>query len=136
MKRLNGIYEKICALENLQLADAKARKGKSNQRGIKTFDKDREANLIAIQQSLIDQTYKTSAYTTFTIREPKERLIFRLPYKDRIVQHAIMLQLEPIFVAMFTKDTYSCIKGRGIHAAQKAVQSAFINTPPPLLFKA
>ena len=26
-----------------------------------------------------------------------------------------MSVLEPIFVKWFTKDTYSCIKGRGIH---------------------
>jgi retron-type reverse transcriptase len=32
--------------------------------------------------------------------------------------------LEPIFVACFTADTYSCIKGKGIHAASDAVQSA------------
>ncbi len=132
MKRLNHIYENICTLENIKAADIKARKGKSNQRGIHTFDKDKEVNLLNIQSTLINQIYKTSQYTTFTIKEPKERLIFRLPYKDRIVHHAIMLQLEPIFVA---KDTYSCIKGRGIHAAQKAVQSAFKNIPPPLLFK-
>lgn len=136
MKRLNNIYEKICAIENIKAADVKARKGKAKQRGIQNFDKNKEANLTAIQQELINQTYKTSSYTTFIIKEPKERLIFRLPFKDRIVHHAIMLQLEPIFVSMFTKDTYSCIKGRGIHAAQKAVQSAFTNTPPPVLFKA
>lgn len=129
MKRLNNIYDNICTIENLQTAELKARKGKAKQRGIQNFDKNKEANLIAIQQSLIDQTYKTSAYTTFIIKEPKERLIFRLPFKDRIVHHAIMLQLEPVFVAMFTKDTYSCIKGRGIHAAQKAVQLSLKSKP-------
>lgn len=129
MKRLNNIYDNICTIENLQTAELKARKGKAKQRGIQNFDKNKEANLIAIQQSLIDQTYKTSAYTTFIIKEPKERLIFRLPFKDRIVHHAIMLQLEPVFVAMFTKDTYSCIKGRGIHAAQKAVQLSLKSIP-------
>jgi RNA-directed DNA polymerase len=32
--------------------------------------------------------------------------------------------LEPVFVSVFTADTYSCIKKRGIHAAAKAVRSA------------
>src|SRR5690606_34955703 len=45
-------------------------------------------------------------------------------YPDRIVHHAIMNILEPIFVANFTKDTYSCIKRRGIHAASDAVKEA------------
>lgn len=36
-------------------------------------------------------TYHTSKYSTFKIYEPKERLIFRLPYyPDRITHHAIM----------------------------------------------
>ena len=30
--------------------------------------------------------------------------------------------LEPIWVSIFTKDTYSCIKNRGIHAAAKNVK--------------
>ncbi len=32
--------------------------------------------------------------------------------------------LEPIFVPTFTADTYSCIKGKGVHAALKAVRRA------------
>jgi retron-type reverse transcriptase len=74
---------------------------------------------------LINETYKTSEYTTFPIYEPKERIIFRLPYfPDRILHHAIMNILEPIFVATFTADTYSCIKKRGIHAALHSLKRA------------
>ena len=32
--------------------------------------------------------------------------------------------MEPIFVSTFTADTYSCIKGRGIHGAFRAVRHA------------
>jgi len=74
---------------------------------------------------LKNKTYKTSEYTTFTIFEPKERIIYRLPYfPDRITHHAVMNILEPIFVSSFTRDTYSCIKKRGIHAAAAAVKIA------------
>lgn len=65
---------------------------------------------------LRDLTYETSQYSTFTIYEPKERLIFRLPYyPDRITHHAIMNIMEPIWTNIFIKQTYSCIKDRGIH---------------------
>ena len=37
--------------------------------------------------------------------------------------------LEPFFVSMFTADTYSCIKGRGIHAAANAVKRALRDIP-------
>lgn len=68
-------------------------------------------------------TYRTSTYKTFTIYEPKERIIFKLPfYPDRIVHHAIMNILEPIWVSIFINNTYSCIKGRGIHKAVRDIQ--------------
>jgi len=125
MKRINNLYERICSLDNLRLADEIARKGKAKQYGVRMHDKNREANLVALHGMLLDKTYKTSPYTVFTIHEPKERLIHRLPYfPDRIVHHAVMNVLEPIFVSTFTGDTYSCIKGRGIHAASKAVRRA------------
>jgi len=125
MKRINNIYQQICSIENLQLADSIARKGKLKQPGVINHDKNHEKNIHNLQISLINKTYKTSEYTTFTIFEPKERVIFRLPYyPDRIVHHAVMAVLEPMFVSMFTADTFSCIKKRGIHAAANAVKLA------------
>lgn len=125
MKRINNLFDRICNIENLKLADKKARKGKAHQHGVLAHDKDREANILLLQDQLINKSYKTSAYKTFTIHDPKERLIFCLPYfPDRICHHAIMNILEPIFVSTFTKDTYSCIKRRGIHAAAYAVKDA------------
>lgn len=118
MKRINHLYEKICSLENLQLADLKARKGKGWQYGVRVHDQNREANILVLREMLLNRTYKTSAYTVFKVYEPKERDVYRLPYyPDRITHHAVMNILEPLFVSVFTRDTYSCIKKRGIHAA-------------------
>jgi retron-type reverse transcriptase len=125
MRRINNLYQRICSIENLQLADSIARKGKLKQPGVIEHDRNREANILALQKMLVEKTYRTSEYTTFPIYEPKERIIFRLPYfPDRITHHAVMNILEPVFVSVFTADTYSCIKGRGIHAAAYAVRSA------------
>lgn len=112
-------------MDNLLLADKKASKGKSSQYGVIVHAKNREANLLLLHDMLKNKTYQTSAYTTFTICEPKEREVFRLPYfPDRITHHAVMNVLEPVFTAMFTADTYSCIKGKGIHAAAFALRRA------------
>lgn len=129
MKRINNLYQRICSVENLQLADSIARKGKLTQPGVIRHDKNRDQNIQDLHDALINKTYKTSEYTTFTIYEPKERLIFRLPYyPDRIVHHAVMNVMEPIFISTFTADTYSCIKKRGIHAAAAAVKDALKDT--------
>lgn len=116
MKRLTNLYGRITSLANLQEADAKAQCGKSNQYGVLLHNQNKEGNLLILQDMLLSKTYRTSTYDIFNIYEPKERIVYRLPYfPDRITHHAIMNVLEPIFVSTFTADTYSCIKKRGIH---------------------
>ena len=130
MKRIGNIFDEVISLENLRLADEKARKGKLKSYGVRVHDKNREANLLALHESLKKGTFKTSKYHIFTIYEPKERLIYRLPYyPDRILHHAIMNVLEPIWVSVFNKNTYSCIKNRGIHKCAKDVKQALKQDP-------
>lgn len=125
MKRIGNLYEQIYDMDNLILADKLASKGKSKQYGVILHQRNKMENLELLRQNLMDKTFRTSTYRTFKIFEPKERDVFCLPYfPDRILHHAIMNILEPIFVACFTADTYSCIKGKGIHAAADAVQLA------------
>lgn len=80
MKRIGYLYEKIISMDNLRLADEKARKGKRNTYGVRVFDKNREDNLLKLHEMLKNKTFRTSKYDVFTIHEPKERVIYRLPY--------------------------------------------------------
>lgn len=133
MKRISNIYDKIISVDNLMLADRMARKGKKSSYGVMNHDKNREMNILNLHDILKRGQFKTSKYYIFLIKEPKEREIYQLPYyPDRIVHWAVMLQLEPIWMNVFTADSYSCIKGRGIHGAAKAVVNALKdseNTP-------
>ena len=124
MKRNGNLYNRVISMDNLRLADEKARKGKFHTYGVQLHDRNKEANLLLLHEQLKNQTFKTSDYKVFKIYEPKERDIYQLPYyPDRIVHHAVMNVLEPIWVSVFTKDTYSCIKGKGIHAAAIGAKS-------------
>ncbi len=125
MKRKNNLYQQVCSVENLQLADIKAQKGKVKQYGVIIHNRNKESNLLQLQDMLLNKTYKTSAYTTFKVYEPKEREVYKLPYfPDRITHHAVMNILEPMFVNCFVTNSYSCIKGKGIHAAANDVKKA------------
>ncbi len=124
MKRKGNLYERICSIENLILADTIARRGKLNKPEIIEWDKNKEQNIRDLHEELKMKKYLTSEYTIFTIYERKERIIYKLPYKDRIVHHAVMNILGSIFVSTFTADTYSCIKHKGIHAAANALKEA------------
>lgn len=124
MKRIDNIYDKGCSIDNLLLADKIARKGKLKQSGVINFDKDFNQEIADLYRELVTKTYKTSNYTTRTIYERKERVISILPYRDRVVHHAIMNVLEYMFVSVFTTDTYSCIKGKGTHCASRSLSNA------------
>lgn len=135
MKRIGNLFDRVISIENLQLADQKARKGKLRSYGVQMHDKNRDANILALHESLKNGTFRTSKYHIFTIYEPKERQIYRLPYyPDRILHHAIMNVLEPIWVSIFNKNTYSCIKNRGIHKCAKDVKQALKQDPLGYVF--
>jgi hypothetical protein len=107
------------------LADRNARRGKSKQYGVQAHDQNKDGNLQQLHDLLKFKQYKTSEYSTFSVFEPKERLVYCLPYfPDRITHHAIMNVLEPILVRSLTSDTYSCIKGRGVYATFRNVKAA------------
>ena len=59
MKRLGNLYDQICSIDNLRLADEKARKRKLRSYGVQRHDKNRDDNLLRLQEMLLTQTYKT-----------------------------------------------------------------------------
>lgn len=125
MKRRDNFFEQIISFENLYLADQTAAKGKPYQKGVQFHFANRDNNIASLRETLQAQKFVNSPYFLFTINDPKEREISCLPFfPDRVVHHACMQVLEPFFMSVFTKDTYSSIKGRGVHAAAKAVKKA------------
>lgn len=125
MRREDNLMNKICTMENLLLADELARQGKKCRYGVIIHDRHKMENLEELQRMFREGTYKTSPYSTFIIKDPKERVIYRLPYfPDRIAHHAIMNVIEPLWVKTFISTTYACIKGRGIHAGVRDVKEA------------
>ncbi|HQG51845.1 MAG TPA: reverse transcriptase domain-containing protein [Syntrophorhabdaceae bacterium] len=116
MKRHGNLYQKICDFENLDLAFYKVSLGRRYYGDILQFKDVLEENLIRLQRELINKTYTPSPYRTFTLYEPKKRTIYVSPVKDRIVHHAIMNIVEPIWDKLFIYDSYACRKDKGTHA--------------------
>lgn len=129
MRREGYLFEKVISMDNLIRAYKKSRRKKKKTYGVRLFDRARGCNLIQLHNELASGMYRTPEYSIFTVFEPKERQIYRLPYRDRIVHHAIMNVMEKIWVSVFTADTYSCIKGRGIHKAVKKVKKVLASDP-------
>lgn len=117
MKRFGNLFSQITDLENILLAHQNARKGKAHYQEVQMVNSDPVKYALAIQEMLRSKTFTTSPYRVKTIHEPKVREIFKLPYyPDRIVQHAVMQVIQPIFDRVFIYDLYSSIPGKGLHA--------------------
>jgi len=113
----------ITSYDNLALAHTNARKGKSGTAGVMAVDEHLRKHLKELQHMLISKQFTTSPYKNFIIHEPKTREISKLPYfPDRIVHHAVMNVIGPLWDAVFLPDVYSAIPGRGVHAGLKRLR--------------
>ena len=119
MRRHGNLYHKICDLENLDLAFYKVSLGRRYYGDILQYKDTLEENLIKLQRELINKIYIPSPYRTFTLYEPKKRIIYVSPVKDRTVHHAIMNIVEPIWDSLFIFDSYACRKEKGTHTGVK-----------------
>lgn len=129
MKRKGYLFERICSMENLLQAFHNASNGKRKRDEVKRFEADLDANLRQLQAELTTRTYTTSAYEVFIKYEPKRREIYKLPFRDRVVQWAIMQVLEPVWTPQFTSNTHACIRGRGIHSLLRQLRTDLRRDP-------
>ena len=132
MKRVGNIYEKIYDMDNLKAAHKNARKDKSYYAEVQMVDSDPEFYLTKIQNILKNHTYyvQESDYTISKINDKgKERELWKLPYfPHRIIQWAIMLQIEPIFNQVFTDFTCASLPNRGIHKVRYMLKNYLKDT--------
>ena len=107
MKTYKHLYPTVVSFENLYLAYREAARGKRGQPNVAAFDFDLEANLLQLQAELQSKTYRPSPYTSFRIHDPKPRLISAALFRDRVVHHALVRVIEPIFEQSFIDDSYA-----------------------------
>src|SRR3989344_7483358 len=113
MKRYGNLFEKLCSYENLELAFERAKKGKTFKPYVMEFESNLKSNLLQLRQDLLFHSYSPEPLKTFIIREPKTRKISKSAFRDRIVHHALINIIEPIFDKTFIYDSYANRKGKG-----------------------
>lgn len=117
MKRHGSLWSQITEFENLLLAARKAQRGKRHRPNIQAFNYNRENELLTLQSELRSQNYSPGAYRTFEICDPKPRMISAVPYRDRVVHHALCNVIIPILEASFIDQSYANRLGCGTHRA-------------------
>src|SRR3989338_3802313 len=117
MKTYNNLYAELCSFKNLELAYRKARKKKSKKPYVIEFEKNLQQELKDLKCELESLTYKPRPLKRFVVRDPKTRTIHSSVFRDRVVYHAIVNILEPIFDPTFIYDSHASRKGKGTHKA-------------------
>lgn len=121
--KYRNLMEQIVAPENLRRAYQRARSGKRFSVGHLLFKEHAEVNLAQIADTILRSKYQVSPYTTFLIFEPKRREIMALPFYDRVIQHALVNVVGPIFERVFMPVSFACREGYGTHAAVVQAQA-------------
>ena len=113
MKKYYNLYNKLYSVNNLFLAYKKARKGKTLKNYVIEFEQDLNKNINDLYNELKTQTYKPKPLETFILRDPKTRRISKSDFRDRIIHHALVNILEPIFEKIFIYDSCANRIGKG-----------------------
>jgi hypothetical protein len=127
MKRHKQLWPIFCTWDNFSLAAKRMLKGKRMSREGARFSARWEDEVCRLLHELESGNYRPGPYHYFTIHEPKERMVAAAPMRDRLVHHALVQVLEPLFEPRFIEDSYACRKGKGTHAGMMGPRKSATN---------
>jgi hypothetical protein len=117
MKRVGGLWAELTSFANLLASAEAAAAGKRKRPDVAAFQMDLESELLRLRRELLEGSYQSGRYRTFTILDPKPRQISAAPFRDRVVHHALTRVLEPVFERRFSRNSFACRAGMGTHKA-------------------
>lgn len=119
------MYDRIISFTNLLKAYYKARRSKRFRRRLQKIEIDFEDRLINVCYLLKNQSYKPKKYHRFLVFEPKKRQISAPAFMDRIIHHAILIVIEPLFDRLFIPTSFACRKNKGTHSGMLYVARCY-----------
>jgi len=116
-RKVGQLFAQFVDFSNLYRAWVKARQGTGWNTETRQFCFQLERELLSLQTELETGDYKPQDFRFFTIRDPKHRIISVAPFRDRVVHHALVQILMPIFEPSFIYDSYATRVDKGTHKA-------------------
>ncbi len=113
----------LFSLENIYRAYRQCRRRKRNTYNALIFEQNLEDNLLELHESLNNQTYLPKPSIAFLVEKPKRREIFAADFRDRVVHHLLVNDMEPQWERRFIHDSYACRQGKGTHKAVERLRS-------------
>ena len=112
----------LFSLDNLYRHYLQCRCNKRNTLNALRFEARQEEGLLALRDALVNHTYVPARSVCFVVQRPKLREIFAADFRDRIVHHVLVDELERTWEPIFIHDSYACRQDKGVHAGVDRLQ--------------
>lgn len=123
MRIYTNLFNKLITPENLFFAWEEFRRDKKKKEDVLNFEKNLEREIFSLHRELASHTYCHNGYIGFYISDPKRRHIHKAQVRDRVLHHAIMSILYPLYEKTFIHNSFSCRIGKGTHKGVEALRS-------------
>ena len=107
------------SFKNIYYAYKDCIKHKRNSLNAQNFEANLIENLWNLRDELKNRRYKIGKSICFLASSPKLREIFAADFRDRVVHHLLIREIEPFYEKKFIYDVYNNRKNKGIHKALK-----------------
>jgi hypothetical protein len=104
------------------------RKRKRGALNTQKFEFESADNIYDLACEIQKGKYLPSRSVCFITHQPKLREIFAADFRDRIIHHLVVRELEKIYEPAFIFDSCASRPGKGIHFAVKRLQSFMMKT--------
>ncbi|NJM43720.1 MAG: RNA-dependent DNA polymerase [Brachymonas sp.] len=111
------MFHTLTSFHHLFQSYQAAAKGKRGLPEVAHFELDLENHLLHIKEQLAQHKWAHKPYSSFEIHDPKRRLVSAAAFEDRVVHHALVRVIEPLFEAVFLPHSFANRKGKGTHRA-------------------
>jgi RNA-directed DNA polymerase len=113
----SGSFARLTALEALWRAWGLCRRGKRRRATVAAFELEVDRELARLHRELRSGAYNPSPWRLRLIRDPKPRLIAAPAVRDRVLHHALLSEIGPVYERSFIDHSYAAGTGSGPHRA-------------------
>lgn len=128
MRIFINLFNQLIQPENLFQAWEEFKRDKGQREDVLIFEKNLESEIFQLHRELKSETYKHSGYEDFYISDPKRRHIHKAIVRDRVIHHAIMRILYPLYDKTFIDQSFSCRVDKGTHRGVKTLKSMILKS--------
>lgn len=121
-RRHDALFDRIAAFQLLLQAAQRAVAGKRRKPGAAAFMARLEHHVLQLERELRDGSYRTGRYLELVVHDPKRRLVSAAPFRDRVVHHALVQVIGPIFERGFIDRSFANRRGLGSHRAVRCFE--------------